>query len=98
MGVVSHSKNLQRMLKKQGLDFKLNTKVTGANRAASGVIEVNTETVKGGKEATLECDVLLVCVGRRPYTDNLGLQVGVVHVGGCGCIIAPCNVECWHQH
>ena len=87
MGVVARSKNLQRMLKKQGLDFKMNTKVTGASRGSSGVIEVNMEAVKGGKAETLECDVLLVCVGRRPYTDNLGLQVGVAYVGGCGCII-----------
>lgn len=70
-------KNLQRTLKKQGLEFKMNTKVTGANRTGSGV-QVTMEGVKGGKEESLECDVLLVCVGRRPYTDNLGLQVGVV--------------------
>ncbi len=37
------------------------------------------ESVKGGKEQAMECDVLLVCVGRRPYTDNLGLEVS-----GCG--------------
>ena len=34
------------------------------------------ESVKGGKEEEVECDVLLVCVGRKPYTDNLGLEVG----------------------
>lgn len=72
------SKTLQRTLKKQGLEFKMNTKVTGASRTGSGVVQVTTETVKGGKEETLECDVLLVCIGRRPYTDGLGLQVGVV--------------------
>ena len=33
------------------------------------------ESVKGGKQEEAECDVLLVCVGRRPYTDKLGLEV-----------------------
>jgi dihydrolipoamide dehydrogenase len=59
------------------MDFKMNTKVTGAVKTGSGVMQVSMEAVKGGKEETMECDVLLVCVGRRPYTDNLGLQVGV---------------------
>ena len=34
-----------------------------------------TEAVKGGKEEEMECDVLLVCVGRRPYTTGLGMEV-----------------------
>ena len=75
---IIHRKNLQRTLKKQGLDFKMNTKVTGASRTASGSVQVSTEAVKGGKEESLECDVLLVCIGRKPYTDGLGLEVGVV--------------------
>ena len=33
------------------------------------------ESAKGGKEEQLETDVLLVCIGRRPYTSNLGLEV-----------------------
>ena len=36
------------------------------------------EAAKGGNEETLACDVLLVCIGRRPYTENLGLdKVGI---------------------
>uniref|UniRef100_H2Y7X4 Dihydrolipoyl dehydrogenase, mitochondrial n=1 Tax=Ciona savignyi TaxID=51511 RepID=H2Y7X4_CIOSA len=71
------SKTFQRTLQKQGLKFKLNTKVTSASRSSSG-IQVNVESAKGGKEETLECDVLLVCIGRRPFTSNLGLDtVGV---------------------
>ena len=38
-------------------------------------MKVNMESVKGGKEEEMECDVLLVCVGRKPYTENLGLEV-----------------------
>ncbi|RWS12703.1 dihydrolipoyl dehydrogenase: mitochondrial-like isoform X1, partial [Dinothrombium tinctorium] len=72
------SKNFQRILQKQGLKFKLNTKVTSAKKLKSllsgNKVEVNVDASKGGKPETLECDVLLVCVGRRPYTANLGLE------------------------
>ena len=43
--------------------------------SGEGGIQVSMEAVKGGKQETLDCDVLLVCIGRRPYTDNLGLEV-----------------------
>ena len=39
-------------------------------------IQVSMEAVKGGKQEQVTCDVLLVCIGRRPYTKNLGLEVG----------------------
>ena len=39
--------------------------------------------MKGGKSEEMECDVLLVCVGRRPYTENLGLEVGKPAGGDC---------------
>jgi len=67
------SKSFQRIMTKQGLKFKLNTKVTGAQKAGDK-ITVTVEGVKDGKTEDLEADVLLVCVGRRPYTNNLGLQ------------------------
>merc|ERR1719245_818368 len=67
------SKQFQRICTKQGLKFKLNTKVTGATREGDKV-KVSIEGVKDGKTSELEADVLLVCVGRRPYTDNLGLE------------------------
>ncbi|OCT89120.1 dihydrolipoyl dehydrogenase, mitochondrial [Xenopus laevis] len=68
------SKNFQRILQKQGLKFKLNTKVTGANKRPDGKIDVSIEAAAGGKEEVITCDVLLVCIGRRPFTENLGLQ------------------------
>ncbi|KAH7936573.1 hypothetical protein HPB49_001447 [Dermacentor silvarum] len=68
------SKGFQRILTKQGLKFKLATKVMGATRSG-GTIKVSVEDVKDpSKKEDMECDVLLVCVGRRPYTDNLGLE------------------------
>merc|ERR1712149_6245 len=67
------SKQFQRLCQKQGLKFKLNTKVTAAKREGEKV-KVSIEGVKDGKSEELEADVLLVCVGRRPYTHNLGLE------------------------
>merc|ERR1719282_187167 len=68
------AKQFQRIMTKQGLKFKLNTKVTSAKKEG-GKISVSVEGVKDGKTEDLEADVLLVCVGRRPYTSNLGLEV-----------------------
>jgi len=67
------AKNFQRILGKQGIKFKLGHKVMGATKTAAGV-EVAIENVKSGQADTLACDALLVCVGRRPYTQGLGLQ------------------------
>jgi len=67
------SKQFQRIMTKQGIKFKLNTKVTGAVKEG-GKVKVTVEGVKDGKQEEMEADVLLVCVGRRPYTSNLGLE------------------------
>jgi dihydrolipoamide dehydrogenase len=70
-------KQMLRILQKQGLTFKLATKVTKAERSDGGV-RLTLEPVSGGAAETLEVDVVLVSVGRRPYTDDLGLDtVGV---------------------
>uniref|UniRef100_A0A4W5JLP1 Dihydrolipoyl dehydrogenase n=1 Tax=Hucho hucho TaxID=62062 RepID=A0A4W5JLP1_9TELE len=68
------SKNFQRILQKQGIKFKLGTKVMGAIKRPDGKIDVAVEAAAGGKNETLTCDVLLVCIGRRPFTRNLGLE------------------------
>ena len=78
---VGYRKNLQRILKKQGLEFKMNTKVTGATPLSSGGVQVAMEAVKGSKKESVECDVLLVSVGRKPYTSGLGVEVCV-----CVCV------------
>lgn len=70
-------KNAQRMFKKQGFGFKLGSKVTGVEKSDAG-LKVSIESVKSGKAEELEADVVLVAIGRRPYTDGLGLDaVGV---------------------
>merc|ERR1719327_801103 len=58
------SKQFQRIMTKQGIKFKLNTKVTAAKKEG-GKITVSVESVKDGKVEDMEADVLLVCVGRR---------------------------------
>jgi dihydrolipoamide dehydrogenase len=71
------SKQAQRILAKQGIAFKLSTKVTGAKTAKAGVA-LTAEPVAGGKAETIKADVVLVAVGRRPYTEGLGLEkIGV---------------------
>ncbi|MDA0676214.1 MAG: dihydrolipoyl dehydrogenase [Proteobacteria bacterium] len=67
------SKTMQRILKKQGLIFRLGQKVTRAKAGNSGV-ELAIEPVAGGAAETLQADVVLVAVGRRPYTEGLGLE------------------------
>ncbi len=70
-------KTFGRSLKKQGIKLNLSSKVTSVETTKSGV-KVTFEPVKGGDATTLEADVVLVSVGRRPYTAGLGLEtVGV---------------------
>ncbi|MGH6763365.1 MAG: dihydrolipoyl dehydrogenase [Phyllobacterium sp.] len=77
------SKQLQRQLEKQGLQFKLGAKVTGVEKAKKGA-KVTFEPVKGGDAETIETDVVLVATGRRPYTDGLGLETAGVVVDSRG--------------
>ncbi|XP_037824680.1 dihydrolipoyl dehydrogenase, mitochondrial-like [Lucilia sericata] len=72
------SKTFQKILTKQGFEFKLGTKVMAAERSGNSVT-VQVENAKSGEKEELTCDVLLVSVGRRPYTEGLGLDnVGIV--------------------
>ncbi len=67
------AKNFQRMLKKQGFDFKLGTKVTKVEKQKTG-LKVTIEPAKGGEAQIVETDVVLVAIGRVPYTNGLGLD------------------------
>jgi len=72
------AKTFQRSLTKQGMTFKLGSKVTGAKASKTGV-SLTVEPVAGGAAETLEADYVLLAIGRRPYTQGLGLEsVGVV--------------------
>ncbi len=70
-------KQFERILAKQGIKFRLKTKVTGARADATGV-DLTLEPAAGGAAETLRADVVLVAIGRRPYVAGLGLEgVGV---------------------
>jgi dihydrolipoamide dehydrogenase len=71
------SKAFQRVLTKQGLGFQLSTKVTGVEKTGAG-LKVTVEPAAGGEKSVIETDVMLVAIGRVPYTAGLGLaEVGV---------------------
>ena len=71
------AKTFQRVLTKQGIVFKLGSKVTGAKPTKKGVT-LTCEPVAGGPAETLDADYVLLAIGRRPYTEGLGLEsVGV---------------------
>jgi dihydrolipoamide dehydrogenase len=71
------AKQFQRILQKQGVTFKLGSKVTGLRKDKSGCT-VTVEPAAGGAAEELFADVVLVCIGRVPYTEGLGLaEVGV---------------------
>ncbi|MGE0736156.1 MAG: dihydrolipoyl dehydrogenase [Alphaproteobacteria bacterium] len=68
---------LQRILTKQGMSFKLGMKVTAAKKSKTGVA-LTVEPAKGGAAEEISADVVLVSIGRRPYTAGLGLEkIGV---------------------
>lgn len=79
--MVNSDKEIQkaalRMFKKQGMKFELSRKVMGVDKSKSG-LTVKTEAADGGKPKDIEADVVLVCIGRRAYTEGLGLEnVGI---------------------
>jgi dihydrolipoamide dehydrogenase len=71
------ARQFHRMLQKQGVAFKLSSKVTGIDTSAK-VLKVKVEPAAGGAAETIEADVVLVAIGRVPFTEGLGLEaVGV---------------------
>ncbi|KAI4097093.1 MAG: hypothetical protein LQ348_002124 [Seirophora lacunosa] len=80
------SKSTQKILGKQGMKFKLNTKVLSGDDSGEGV-KLEVEASKGGKKETLDADVVLVAIGRRPYTAGLGLENAGLDVDNKGRIV-----------
>ncbi|AHY55882.1 dihydrolipoyl dehydrogenase [Bradyrhizobium japonicum] len=67
------AKQFQRILEKQGFAFKLGAKVTAVDTSGKS-LKATIEPAAGGAAETLDADVVLVCIGRVPYTDGLGLK------------------------
>ena len=71
------AKQFIKTLKKQGLEFKLSTKVVAIEKSGKGA-KVTVEPVDGGDRETIECDVVLVAIGRVPNTEGLGIaDIGI---------------------
>jgi dihydrolipoamide dehydrogenase len=73
------AKSFQRILEKQGMTFKLGTKVTGVDTSGKR-LKAQVEPAAGGTPETIETDVVLVAIGRTPYTEGLGLKEASVEL------------------
>lgn len=72
------AKKFKQILEKQKMAFKMKTKVVEVKKREGGGHIVVVEPAAGGEQTELEADVVLVSVGRKPYTENIGLEtVGV---------------------
>ncbi len=67
------AKQFQRILGKQGMTFVLGSKVTGVSKGGNGMV-VTVEPAAGGEKKEIPADVVLVAIGRRPFTQGLGLE------------------------
>lgn len=72
------ARQFQRMLQKQGIEFKLSTKVAGIDKQDDGSLKARLEPAQGGEAEAFETDVALVAIGRKPFTEGLGLDVAGV--------------------
>ncbi|MBP01787.1 MAG: dihydrolipoyl dehydrogenase [Rhodospirillaceae bacterium] len=86
------SKNMKKILEKQGIEFKLSSKVLSAKASKAGV-NLKVESVSSGNVESLKADILLLSIGRRPYTNSLGLQEAGVSMAANGFI----NVDDHYQ-
>ena len=80
------AKNFQRILQKQGIAFKLSSKVTGVDSSGKK-LKAKVEPAAGGAAETIEADVVLVAIGRVPYTEGLGLEQAGVKTDNRGRVI-----------
>jgi dihydrolipoamide dehydrogenase len=83
-------KAFERILGKQGMKFRLKTKVTGATTAADGVT-LTLEPAAGGAAETLKADVVLLAIGRRAYTEGLGLKEAGVALDERGRVVTDAH-------
>ncbi len=86
------AKDFQKILEKQGIKFKLSTKVTGVEKTKKGA-KLTVEPAGGGASETLEADVVLVSIGRKPYTEGLGLKESGVELDERGRVKTDHNYQ-----
>jgi dihydrolipoamide dehydrogenase len=80
------ARQFHRIQQRQGIAFKLSSKVTGVD-ASGKMLKVKVEPVDGGAAETIEADVVLVAIGRVPYTEGLGLEAAGVKKDNRGRVI-----------
>jgi dihydrolipoamide dehydrogenase len=72
------AKTAKRIFTRQGMEFRLATKVTGVDTSKADHLKITLEPAKGGADEVIEADTAMVCIGRRPFTEGLGLEtVGI---------------------
>jgi len=86
------SKQTQRILARQGIEFRLSTKVTGADKGGAGVA-LTLEPAAGGDKSELKVDVVLVAVGRRPHVEGLCLEEAGVALDDKGRIATDAHFQ-----
>ncbi|PGH35266.1 dihydrolipoyl dehydrogenase [[Emmonsia] crescens] len=91
------AKQAQKILGRQGIKFLVNTKVTSGDASGENVV-LSVEAAKGGKEQTLAADVVLVAIGRRPYTEGLGLDKVGLEVDDKGRVVIDQEYRTKAQH
>src|SRR5206468_7199547 len=77
------AKSFQRIMEKQGVTFKLGAKVTAIN-ASGKMLKSQVQPAAGGAADTIDADVVLVSIGRVPYTEGLGLKEAGVELDSRG--------------
>jgi dihydrolipoamide dehydrogenase len=87
------ARQFHRLLQKQGVAFKLSSKVTGVDTSGK-TLKVKIEPAAGGGEAeTLEAEVVLVAIGRVPFTEGLGLETAGVKKDNRGRVIVDAHLR-----
>ncbi len=85
-------KQFQRILSRQGMKFQLSTKVVGVEKTGEG-LRATLEPAAGGAQSTLDTDVMLVSIGRRPFTAGLGLEDAGVKLDAKGRVITDAHFK-----
>ncbi|MFZ3350980.1 MAG: dihydrolipoyl dehydrogenase [Xanthobacteraceae bacterium] len=80
------ARQFQRIQQRQGIAFKLSSKVTGVDTSGKS-LKVKVEPVDGGAAETIDADVVLVAIGRVPYTEGLGLEAAAVKKDNRGRVV-----------
>jgi dihydrolipoamide dehydrogenase len=84
------ARQFQRILQKQGMTFKLSSKVTAVD-ASGKTLKAKVEPAAGGAGETIDADVVLVAIGRVPYTEGLGLEGAGVKLDNRGRVVVDAH-------